>query len=101
MPLHTLNTIKIAKLLRDGSAGYHADGGNLYLQVTVGKTGTVTGSWIFRYQRLGRTRDMGLGALADVTLAIASVLAATARENAPRRQRPDCRTRCRRNAEEA
>ena len=80
MPLHTLNTIKIAKLLRDGSAGHHADGGNLYLQVTVGKTGTVTGSWIFRYQRLGRTRDMGLGALADVTLAIARVLAATARE---------------------
>jgi integrase len=38
-------------------AGYHADGGGLYLQVS--ESGAR--SWIFRYQRDGRRREMGLG----------------------------------------
>lgn len=45
--------------------GYYGDGGGLYLQVS--KTGTK--SWIFRYVRSGRERQMGLGPLHTVTLA--------------------------------
>lgn len=45
--------------------GYHADGGGLYLQVS----DSGTKSWIFRYTLSGRTREMGLGSLATVTLA--------------------------------
>lgn len=45
-------------------AGYHADGGGLYL--LVGPTGGK--SWVYRYQRSGRRREMGLGSAAVVTL---------------------------------
>lgn len=40
------------------------DGEGLRLQLRKGK-----GSWIFRYQINGRSRDMGLGSLSDVSLA--------------------------------
>jgi integrase len=44
--------------------GRYADGGGLYLQVSAGKNGAVTKSWLFRYMRGGATsREMGLGAL--------------------------------------
>jgi hypothetical protein len=50
--------------------GRYADGGALYLQVTAGKNGGVTKSWLFRYMRghVSRTgkpisREMGLGPL--------------------------------------
>jgi hypothetical protein len=50
--------------------GLHCDGGNLYLQVTIGAEGNCRRSWIFRYQLKGRKpRDMGLGSINDVTLA--------------------------------
>lgn len=55
--------------------GYHADGGGLYLQVT--RTGAR--SWIFRYQRDKRRREMGLGSLSAVSLAQARDRAAEAR----------------------
>ena len=45
--------------------GLYADGAGLYLQV--GDTGNK--SWIFRFRRHGKLRDMGLGALHTVTLA--------------------------------
>jgi integrase len=45
--------------------GYHADGGGLYLQVT----GNGGRSWVFRYQRTGKRRDMGLGPVYLVGLA--------------------------------
>lgn len=45
-------------------AGYHADGGGLYLQVTA----TGAKSWVFRYKRGGKARDMGLGSASVVTL---------------------------------
>ena len=38
-------------------AGYDADGGGLYLQVTDGGAK----SWIFRYSMTGKRREMGLG----------------------------------------
>jgi integrase len=50
--------------------GLHGDGGNLYLQVSVGRRANRRRSWIFRYALRGRKpRDMGLGSLDDVTLA--------------------------------
>jgi integrase len=44
--------------------GRYADGGRLYL--TIGKSGAK--SWAFIYRFRGRTREAGLGAVADVTL---------------------------------
>lgn len=44
--------------------GYHADGAGLYL--LVGPTGAK--SWVLRYQRDGRRREMGLGSTGVVTL---------------------------------
>ena len=42
----------------------HPDGAGLYLQIRPGGAR----SWIYRFTLNGRTRDMGLGALADVSL---------------------------------
>jgi integrase len=56
--------------------GMHADGGNLYLCVS--KTGAK--SWIFRWKKVGRVREMGLGALANVGLAAARRKAEEARK---------------------
>src|SRR4051794_27440889 len=56
--------------------GRHADGGNLYLNVS--KTGGR--SWVFMYSRSGRQREMGLGNARDVSLARARELAATHRQ---------------------
>src|SRR4051812_29269972 len=44
--------------------GLHGDGGGLYLSVSA----TGARSWIFRYQRHGKRRDMGLGPLHVVGL---------------------------------
>jgi integrase len=55
--------------------GYHADGGGLYLQIS--KAGTK--SWVLRFRINGRTRDMGLGALANVGLTHARAHAAELR----------------------
>jgi integrase len=58
--------------------GYHSDGNNLYLQVSDGPTGSRRRSWIFRYQLAGRkSRDMGLGGTAYISLAAARDLART------------------------
>ena len=74
-------------LTEQGSAneakiGYHADGQQtgLYLQVRQGKTGLVR-SWVYRYRSRtkGKRRDLGLGPLADVSLADARIKAAAAR----------------------
>jgi integrase len=53
-----------------------ADGGGLYLRITA----SGTKSWLFRYRRNGRLRDMGLGAVDEVTLAQARRLAGDARQ---------------------
>jgi integrase len=55
--------------------GLHADGGCLYLQVSIGTTGNRRASWVFRYQMGGRTRDMGLGSINDIALGEARDLA--------------------------
>jgi integrase len=54
--------------------GMHADGGGLYLRVDAARR-----TWIFRYRRAGRLRDMGMGRAADVSLADARRRAAEAR----------------------
>ena len=58
--------------------GLHADGNGLYLQVSAAGTK----SWIFRFKMGGRktARDMGLGSLADVSLAEAREKAQDARK---------------------
>lgn len=55
--------------------GYWADGGGLYLQVSP----ALTKSWIFRYTRLGRAREMGLGAERDISLSDARAKAGECR----------------------
>jgi integrase len=57
LTVRTVETIK--------KPGLHADGGGLYLHVS--KTGAR--SWIFRWKRDGRLRDMGLGPANTVSLA--------------------------------
>jgi integrase len=47
--------------------GNHLDGDGLYLQVREGVRG-ISKSWLFRYQLNKRIREMGLGALKDVSL---------------------------------
>jgi integrase len=55
--------------VKHAKPGMHADGGGLYLQVTVGKeVGQVNKSWLFRFARAGRERQMGLGSLNTVGL---------------------------------
>jgi integrase len=53
----TVQTIK--------TAGYHADGAGLWLQVS----GKNAKSWIFRYSLRGRVREMGLGSACKLSLA--------------------------------
>jgi hypothetical protein len=48
--------------------GYWCDGGGLYLQVSP----SLSKSWIFRYSRHGRSREMGLGSERDLGLAARS-----------------------------
>lgn len=71
-----LNRLSARKAATIEKAGYHADGGGLYLQVTA----TGAKSWIFRYTRARRTRDMGLGPLHTVSLADARIEATAARK---------------------
>ena len=56
-----LTAVEVAK---KKAKGLYPDGGNLYLQV--GPTGGK--SWLFRFTRSGKTRDMGLGAVNAVSL---------------------------------
>lgn len=56
--------------------GLYADGGGLYLRV--GEAGNK--SWIFRFRRHGKLRDMGLGALHTITLAEARAKAVDCRK---------------------
>jgi integrase len=61
--------------IRTLTAGLHHDGAGLYLQIKPGGAR----SWIYRFRLNGRTRDQGLGALADVSLVKARDKAGAAR----------------------
>jgi integrase len=61
--------------------GYYHDGDGLYLQVSPNpKTGQIRKSWVYRYRKDGKTREMGLGRLADVSLGRAREKAQAARD---------------------
>lgn len=60
--LHKLAATTVAKEKRPG---YYGDGGGLWLQVSP----TGTKSWVFRFTRGGKAREMGLGPVHTVTLA--------------------------------
>lgn len=68
-----LTAITVQKLRESGR---YADGGGLYLQV--GPTGGK--SWLFRYTRQGKAREMGLGAVNVLSLADAREAAASVRQ---------------------
>jgi len=70
--IQQLTEAKIRTLTKIGL--YH-DGAGLYLQIRPGGAR----SWIYRYRLNGRTRDQGLGALADVSLVKARDKASAAR----------------------
>lgn len=70
-----LNRLSARSVATATEQGYYADGGGLYLQVS--KAGTK--SWIYRYTKAGRTRDMGLGAVGTVGLVEARLAAAECR----------------------
>ncbi len=57
-----------------------ADGGNLYLQVSLKDDGRIYRSWIFRYTMDGQTHDMGLGNLFALHLTEARGLARELRQ---------------------
>lgn len=62
--IHRLSALTVKAASRPG---YYADGGGLYLQVAPGGTR----SWVFRYKRQGRARELGLGGLLSTPLATA------------------------------
>jgi integrase len=64
-----------AKIRSFTKVRFYADGGGLYLQVRA----SGSRSWIYRFRLNGRTRDMGLGAFADVGLTKAREKANAAR----------------------
>ncbi len=69
-----LTAKRVLKFLK--TPGRYGDGNGLYLQVNVpGRA-----SWILRYERAGRERAMGLGALVDFNLAEARQRAKAARQ---------------------
>jgi hypothetical protein len=53
-----------AKIRTLTKIGLHPDGAGLYLQIRPGGAR----SWIYRFTLNGRTRDMGLGSLTDLSL---------------------------------
>lgn len=69
---HRLTVRGVKTILRPG---FHADGGGLYLQVAPGGGR----SWVFRFQRRGRARWMGLGGADVVSLSEAREKALDAR----------------------
>ena len=75
MAKHTLNRLSARKVVSATKPGRYIDGGGLHLVVSSNKSR----KWVFRFGAHGQQRDMGLGALRDVSLPQARQLAATAR----------------------
>jgi len=59
----SVREVQNAKPEGDRRAAMFADGGNLYLQTTVSKSGDISRSWVFRYEYLGQRHDVGLGSI--------------------------------------
>jgi integrase len=73
-----------ANAVRGASKGRYSDGGNLYLQVAEGDSK----SWLFIFRRDGLRREMGLGSVRSVPLALARELATQCREQLARNLDP-------------
>ncbi len=71
--IERLTALRVSRLSKPG---LYADGAGLYLQVTSASAK----SWLYRFTLRGRTRDMGLGALAVFGLADARAAATGARK---------------------
>lgn len=69
------NRLSAMEVARLGRPGRYADGGGLYLQISKWKTK----AWLFRFERNGRERQMGLGSTDIVSLADARERARAAR----------------------
>lgn len=61
----TVSKLTALKIAQTRQPGMYADGDGLYLQVT----SPSAKSWIFRYSRAGKKREMGLGSLNAISLA--------------------------------
>ena len=73
--MRTLNRLNALAVARQTKPGRYGDGGGLYLQV--GPSGSRC--WVFRFMRDGRAREMGLGPVHTVPLALAREKAAQCR----------------------
>ena len=71
----TINRLSDRSVQAKKAVGFYPDGGGLYLQVN----SPSSKSWVFRFKRDSRARDMGIGSLRDVSLAEARRKAAEAR----------------------
>jgi integrase len=71
--IHRLSALAVN---RASEPGYYPDGDGLYLQVS----STGTKSWIYRYSNEGRSREMGLGSLAALSLSDARARAKECRQ---------------------
>jgi len=76
MGKHTLKRLSAQEVSAFTKQGYYADGGGLYFQISRFDTR----SWVFRYTRVGKAREMGLGAYPDVSLKDAREAALQARK---------------------
>src|SRR5581483_4143576 len=68
------NRLSAAFVARVSKPGRYGDGGGLYLQIAAKRRGAgdrqvSPPSWVFRYQRRGKAREMGLGPVSLVSLA--------------------------------
>jgi integrase len=72
----TKNQLTTRKVATISEPGRHADGGNLFLNVTP----TGTRSWVFIFSRGGRSQELGAGRYPDVSLAVARERADAARK---------------------
>lgn len=70
-----INILSAVKVNALKTRGFYADGGGLYLQVAPGGSK----SWVFRFKKDGKARDMGLGPLHTVSLSEARQLASECR----------------------
>lgn len=70
------NRLTAMTIRKSRTPGYYHDGAGLYLQVSP----SLTKSWIYRYTRNGKTREMGLGTTNAFTLAEARKRARTQRK---------------------
>lgn len=70
-----INRLTAKRVTSEKRPGRHADGGGLYLSIS--ENGGRR--WVFLFKRNGKSREMGLGSVSSVGLALARTLAETAR----------------------